>query len=107
VTKNAEVQFAIPELEAGHRHGPGNHGTRLDARSWPAKPLIMWHLFPQIDRPENWARIVQAGHETYKYCFPILYLISIAFGRAAVIALLFLKDLEKYVNDHVAVCCEK
>jgi hypothetical protein len=65
------------------------------------------HLFPQIDRPENLASTVQAGLETYKYCFPILYLISIAFGSVAIIVLLFLKDLEKYMNDHVAVCCEK
>jgi hypothetical protein len=52
---------------------------------------IYVHLFPQIDRPEKLASIVQAGHETYKYCFSILYLISIAFVSAAIIVLLFLR----------------
>jgi hypothetical protein len=60
------------------------------------------HRFPQIDAPEKLASIVQAGHETYKHCFPILYLISIAFGSAAIIVLMFLKDFERYMNDHVA-----
>ena len=28
-----------PGTRGRHRHDPENHGTRLDARSWPAKPL--------------------------------------------------------------------
>jgi hypothetical protein len=91
VTKNAYVHFAIPKLEAGIVSTLG------------ASPLCNYaHRFPQIDTPEKLASIVQAGHETYKHRFPILYLISIAFGSAAIIVLMFLKDFERYMNDHVA-----
>ncbi|KFY79742.1 hypothetical protein V499_01311 [Pseudogymnoascus sp. VKM F-103] len=100
VTKNAYTYFAVPAVQAGI------YDTEVEAlvSTLGAGPLSHYvRLFPQIDTPEKQASIVLAGHETYKHCFPILYYISIAFGGAAVIASLFLKDLEKYMNDNVAV----
>ena len=48
------------------------------------------HLFPNIDSPQQIAAIQLAGHNLYKGVFPLLYLISIAWGGAAIIACLFL-----------------
>jgi hypothetical protein len=91
VTKNAYVHFAIPALEAGIVSTLG---------ASPLSHYVYW--FPQIDTPEELASIVRAGHETYKHCFAILYLISIASGSAAIIVLMFLKGFERYMTDHVA-----
>ena len=60
-------------------------------------------LFPTLNTPEKIASIVLAGHETYKHVFPVLYLIAIAFGGAAIVACFFLGGLEYYINDDVAV----
>ncbi|TVY46436.1 Efflux pump [Lachnellula occidentalis] len=48
------------------------------------------HLFPNIDSPVQIAAIQTAAHELYKPLFPILYLISIAWGGAAIVACFFL-----------------
>ena len=48
------------------------------------------HLFPNIDTPEQIAGIQMAAHTLYKPVFPILYLISIAWGGAAIVACMFL-----------------
>jgi hypothetical protein len=82
------------------RHPGTRGGIASTLGASPLSHYVYW--FPQIDTPEKLASIVQAGHETYKHCFPILYLISIAFGSAAIIVLVFLKDFERYMNDHVA-----
>jgi len=47
------------------------------------------HLFPDIDSAVQIAAIQQAAHELYKPIFPLLYLISIAWGGAAVVACFF------------------
>jgi hypothetical protein len=48
-------------------------------------------------------QIVQGGHDVYKVCFPPLYLISVAFGGAAIMSFFFLADIRKFINEHVAV----
>lgn len=48
------------------------------------------YLFPGITTQTQIANIQEAGHNLYKDCFPILYLISIAFGGTAIIASAFL-----------------
>jgi hypothetical protein len=101
VTKNVYLHFAIPAVETGITTVQGITELVTTLGAGPLSHYVA--LFPQIDTPEKLATIVHAGHETYKHCFPILYLIAIAFGSAAIIASLFLKDLERYMNDHVAV----
>merc|ERR1712000_479056 len=56
-----------------------------------------------ITDPENIAAIQQAGHELYKTAFPELYLVSIAFGGAAIISCFFLKGISAFINENVAV----
>lgn len=46
--------------------------------------------FPGIDTPTQIAAIQAAGHNLYKDVFPLLYLVSIAWGGAAIIACFFL-----------------
>ena len=50
-----------------------------------------------------WNDIVLAGQESYAYAYPYVYFASIAFGAVAIIASLFLGDISKYMDDHVAV----
>lgn len=60
------------------------------------------HLF-NATTPAQIDAIVKGGHEVYKGCFSELYLISIAFGGAAIICFFFLADIRKFMNEHVAV----
>jgi hypothetical protein len=50
-----------------------------------------------------WKDIVLAGQESYAYAYPYVYYASIAFGAVSIIASLFLGDISKYMDDHVAV----
>lgn len=94
--------FAIPAIKAGFPVNVPQILSLLTTLS--AGPLSHYlHEFPELNSPEKIAAIIAAGHETYKGCFPILYLISIAFGGAAIVASLFLKDLDRYINEDVAV----
>lgn len=47
--------------------------------------------------------IVVAGQEAYAASYPYVYYTSIAFGVVSIVAALFLGDIEKYMDDHVAV----
>lgn len=101
VQKEALKHFAIPAITVGFDSVESI--TQL-ATTLTAGPLTSYaHMFPQLNSPEKIHTIVVAGHETYKHCFPILYLISIAFGGAAIISSFFLRDINKFMNDHVAV----
>jgi hypothetical protein len=51
----------------------------------------------------KWNVLVLAGQESYAYAYPYVYYASIAFGSVAIIASLFLGDISKYMDDHVAV----
>ncbi|RDW80152.1 MFS multidrug transporter-like protein [Coleophoma cylindrospora] len=50
-----------------------------------------------------WNDIVLAGQESYAYAYPYVYYTSIAFGCVSIIASVFLGDISKYMDDHVAV----
>lgn len=47
--------------------------------------------------------VVGAGQIAYAESYRWVYLVSIAFGGVSVIASCFLGDIEKYMDDHVAV----
>lgn len=50
-----------------------------------------------------WNAIVLAGQESYAAAYPYVYYASIAFGAVSIIASAFLGDINKYMDDHVAV----
>ncbi|KAH8646363.1 MFS multidrug transporter-like protein [Xylariales sp. PMI_506] len=47
--------------------------------------------------------VVLAGQVAYASAYKYVYLTSIAFGGISIIAALFLGDISKYIDDHVAV----
>jgi hypothetical protein len=101
VRTNATKYFALPAIEAGF--DSVDSITEL-VTTLTAGPLSNYaHLFPQLNTPQKIQSIMMAGHELFKHCFPILYLISIAFGGTAIISSFFLRDINKFMNDHVAV----
>lgn len=46
---------------------------------------------------------VYAGQVAYSDAYKYVYLVSIAFGGVSIIAALFLGDISKYMDDHIAV----
>ncbi|KAK3057047.1 hypothetical protein LTR09_002085 [Extremus antarcticus] len=53
--------------------------------------------------PGAWEAVVYAGQLAYAASYKYVYLVSIAFGGVSIIAALFLGDISKYMDDHVAV----
>lgn len=53
--------------------------------------------------PGAWEAIVYAGQLAYASAYKYVYLVSIAFGGISCIAACFLGDIQKYMDDHVAV----
>jgi len=47
--------------------------------------------------------LVRAGQEAYALSYPIVYYASIAFGAVALIASFFLPDIDKFMDEHIAV----
>ena len=47
--------------------------------------------------------IVLSGQEAYAQAYPYVYYASIAFGCVSILASVFLGDISKYMDDHVAV----
>ena len=80
--------IAIPAIANGFVTGPNTVAeiseliTTLGAGPFSAYA----HVFPGTHTPAQIAAIQLAGHNLYKTAFPILYLISIAFGGAAIIS---------------------
>lgn len=59
---------------------------------------------PQIKAiPGAWEIVVYAGQVAYASAYKYVYLVSIAFGGVSCIAACFLGDIQKYMDDHVAV----
>jgi hypothetical protein len=50
-----------------------------------------------------WKEVVHAGQLAYSEAYPYVYYTSIAFGVVAIVASVFLGDISKYMDDHVAV----
>jgi hypothetical protein len=51
----------------------------------------------------KWNILVKAGQLAYADAYPYVYYASIAFGAVSIIAACFLGDINKYMDDHVAV----
>lgn len=51
----------------------------------------------------KWNILVRVGQETYAAAYPWVYYSSIAFGCVSIIAACFLGDINKYMDNHVAV----
>jgi hypothetical protein len=47
--------------------------------------------------------VIYAGQVAYAEAYKWVYYVSIAFGGVSIIAALFLGDISKYMDDHVAV----
>jgi hypothetical protein len=47
--------------------------------------------------------VVAAGQVAYAESYKYVYLTSIAFGGVSIIAACFLGNIDKYMDDHVAV----
>jgi hypothetical protein len=61
-------------------------------------------LLPGVDGNVTiWKAIVLAGQESFAYAYPYVYYTSIAFGAVSILASVFLGDISKYMDDHVAV----
>ena len=50
-----------------------------------------------------WAIVVGAGQVAFAESYRYVYLVSIAFGGVSIIAACFLGNINKYMDDHVAV----
>jgi len=61
-------------------------------------------MVPGVDgNVTKWEILVHAGQHAYASSYPYVYYSSIAFGGVSIIAALFLGDISKYMDDHVAV----
>lgn len=47
--------------------------------------------------------VIKAGQVAYAESYKYVYLASIAFGSVSILAAMFLGDISKYMDDHVAV----
>jgi Fungal trichothecene efflux pump (TRI12) len=57
-----------------------------------------------IDGNETaWMMVVEAGRVAYAESYKYVYLASIAFGCVSIIASVFLGDVGRYMDDHIAV----
>ncbi|KAF2157629.1 MFS drug efflux pump [Myriangium duriaei CBS 260.36] len=61
------------------------------------------HTFPGVDTPEKVETLVRAGQIAFSKSYPMVYLVSIAFGAVAFIASFFLPDVDKFMDGHIAV----
>lgn len=52
---------------------------------------------------EAYELVVAAGRLAYAESYKYVYLASIAFGVVSILAACFLGDIERYMDDHVAV----
>lgn len=50
-----------------------------------------------------YAMVVYAGQVAYAESYKYVYLTSIAFGAVSIVAACFLGNIDKYMDDHVAV----
>ncbi len=83
--------FTLPAILNGFNPGSDpKAATTTLITTLTAGPFSEYAHNFNITDPVNIAAIQQAGHELYKTAFPELYLVSIAFGGAAIISCFFL-----------------
>jgi len=58
---------------------------------------------PGVTSDAIYNSLVLAGQESYAKSYPWVYYVSIAFGGVSIICSLFLGNISKYMDDHVAV----
>jgi MFS family permease len=58
---------------------------------------------PFVTSDEMWEELVLAGQIAYAKSYPYVYYVSIAFGGITLVACAFLKNIDQYMTDHVAV----
>jgi Fungal trichothecene efflux pump (TRI12) len=68
-----------------------------------ASLLDEMRLIPGLQSDAAWNLVVEAGKIAYAESYKYVYYVSIAFGTVSIIAACFLGDIEKYMDDHVAV----
>ncbi|KAK8212787.1 hypothetical protein M8818_002952 [Zalaria obscura] len=69
-----------------------------------ASLLPLLNTIPGIaDVPGAYETVVLAGQMAYAEAYKWVYYVSIAFGAVSIVAALFLGDIGKYMDDHVAV----
>lgn len=101
VTTNTIKYFALPAISVGVDDVASITSLVTALTAGPFSNYV--ELFPQINTTEKYNIIIQAKHELFKHCYPILYLISVAFGGAAIFSAFFLSDINQFIDDHVAV----
>jgi len=57
---------------------------------------------PGVTSDDLWQKLILAGQNAYAESYPWVYYVSIAFGVSACICSLFLGNISKYMDDHVA-----
>ena len=50
-----------------------------------------------------WNLVLQAGQVAYAESYKYIYLVSIAFGTVSIVAACFVKNIDKYMTDNIAV----
>ena len=96
--------FVTPVLEAGITGLSSEQDFRNLITTLTAGPFERYaYLFPGVTTEAQIKAVQVAGHNLYKHAFPGLYLVSIAFGGAAIICCLFLRDIKKFIHNGVAV----
>lgn len=56
-----------------------------------------------VGQPEAIDAIILAGQMAYAASYRYVYYTSIAFGSISIVAACFLGDINKYMDDHVAI----
>jgi len=59
--------------------------------------------YPGVNTPEKVDMLVRAGQQAFALSYPVVYYASIAFGGVAFIASFFLPDIDKFMDNHIAV----
>ncbi|CZT48556.1 related to MFS drug efflux pump [Rhynchosporium secalis] len=102
-TSNLTI-FTLPAILNGFNVGldPVASTSKL-ITTLTAGPFSEYASQFNITDPLAIANIQHAGHELYKTAFPEIYLVSIAFGGAAVVSCFFLHGIGDFINENVAV----
>lgn len=95
--------IAIPAINAGFTSVERITALVNQMTAGPLQFYVDRGLFPEITSPEVVATLAAGGKELYSRAFPLLYLISIAWGAVASISCLLLWGVDKYIDEHTAV----
>jgi len=98
-----------PKLSAEHWSRSSTSPTRDHRGGYPADRFISTLLsdiqtIPGIEGvPGAYEMVVAAGQTAYAVSYAYVYYATIAFGVVAIIASCFLTNINKYIDNHVAV----